>query len=709
MIELILDFETANPYLDLAEVGSTVYAQHWATEILCLNFFVYGSHQSWLPGPIDKLNCPLNDLALCHDALFIAHNVGFEKDIWREIMVPQFGFPDIPNERWHDTMAVAAYKSIHLGLDKVLPQLGLGAKDMVGSKLTIGLSKWIKPTKKNGLKEPALPERTPELRQRIYTYCGHDVADERKVHARLGLLPDSERRVWLLDQRINERGVRLDRDFLVAAARVVDLARAPLIAEFQDLTGGLNPGQVAKVVEWANAQGANLPNLQKGTIAEALGEQGDGDEDVREGDGGILGDLPGNVRRALAIRSLVGSSSISKLSRMVGCIGHDGRARRLLQYHGTGPGRWAGRLFNPLNFPRGIAKLPGGKSADPETVVDAVVRGGIDGVAGLGLVVEDPPNSGSWRPANPIEVIASSLRHAIIPADGHLLSEGDYTQIQARLVLAIAGQHDFLERLVAGHDPYCMTAEGIYGKPPGTWIKATCPSEIRQIGKNTFLGSGFQMGAPTFCQKYIKGCTCPLGTRPCQNPESAANQQAVQGITAYREKIAPTVPKVWRALADASLKAVVDRSVEQAYGFEYRMEDGWLSVRLLDGKKIWYWNPQVTEKQLPWDRSHTQRCWTYQTIKNGQMSTVYPHGGLLTENVVMGMERQLLVDAMLRCEAENFPVIFNGYDAIVAEPPERIASWDTLEQIMTEPPAWAKQIKLPVGAEGWIGTRYKKG
>ncbi len=700
--EVVLDFETCNPYCDLTKVGSRVYAEHWATEILCLSFRPVGRMTLlWVPSfPADRLR----DYAENPEALFIAHNVGFEKDIWREIMVRQYDFPDIPNERWHDTMSVCALKAVPLSLEKALPVLGLGEKDKDGSKLTISLSKFGRITRKTP--KSVLPERTPAVMQRVYDYCAKDVDDEVALHDRLGYLPDAERCVWLLDQTTNERGLLLDCGFIAGAQRVVDLARDPLLVEFRELTG-LEPGQTAAVVKWAQAQGVELPNLQKGTIAELLGET----EDTDDEDAGILGaadrrlsDLPGNVRRALAIRSLVGSSSISKLSRMEACISRDGRVHRLLQYHGTGPGRWAGRLFNPLNFPRGIAKTRDHKTPDPEILADLVTPGRCEDIEALGLQVEDPPNSGHWRDANPIEVVASALRHAIIAAPGHTLMEMDFTQTQARIVLALAGQHDFLDLLRAGHDPYLLMAEGIFGAPRGSLTKAAHP-EKRQFGKNTFLGCGFQMGPSTFCQKFTAGCACKPGTRPCEHPDSAAYQQAAAGIRGYREIVAPMVPPVWYALEDAALRTVVDRRPHEAYGIRYELEDGWLTARLLDGKKIYYWNPQRASPREGW----TKDCWTYQTTKMGRMVTVYAYGGLLTENVVMGHERQLLVRAMLQCEKENLPVIFNGYDAIVAEPELAHANPEHLKQIMCDPPDWAREIKLPIDAEGWVGNRYRKG
>lgn len=687
-IEVVCDFETCNPYLDLKEVGSTVYAQHFATEILCLCYRVEdGPLILWKPNLTFPTNC-LAELAEDPSAVFIAHNAGFEKDIWREIMVPVYGFPPIGNRRWHDTQAVAALKAVPLALEKVLPLLGLGEKDKAGSKLTIGLSKWD--TRKGPKKAPNpnfgnLPERTPAVMQRVYEYCGKDVGDEVALHRRLGYLPADERVVWLLDQQINERGVRLDLEFIRGALRVVDMARDPLVAEFVALTG-LEPGQTAAVVKWVQDQGVELPNLQKGTIAELLGETDDEDEGTLYNAG--VSALPGNVRRALAIRSLVGSSSISKLSRMAKTVARDGRSHRLLQYHGTAPGRWAGRLFNPLNFPRGLVRttVDHKRASDPETLAAAITTGDPDEVDKLETVVED---LGSWRRANPIEVVASALRHAIVADTGYRLVVGDFAGIQARTVLALAGQHDKTALLAAGADVYLDMAEVIHGVPKGSLTKADV--EKRQDGKNTVLGCGFQMGWEKFHAKY-----CPK--RP---PEFA--QRVIQ---AYRQQWAPEVPKLWYALEDAALRTVWERRPHEAYGIRYELDDGWLTARLLDGKKIYYWNPQRAV-QTRFDRP--KDCWTYQATKQGQLQTIYAFGGLLTENVVMGLERQLLVRAMFRCEKENLPVIFNGYDEIVSEPELAYAKWEHLKQIMEDPPAWAKAIKLPIAAEGWTGSRYRKG
>ena len=79
-MDIVLDFETCNPYCDVTVVGSTVYAEHWATEILCC----YYNDHLWLPVDQNQWSY-LDQYVRDPSVMFIAHNTGFEKDIWREI------------------------------------------------------------------------------------------------------------------------------------------------------------------------------------------------------------------------------------------------------------------------------------------------------------------------------------------------------------------------------------------------------------------------------------------------------------------------------------------------------------------------------------------------------------------------------------------------------------------------------------------------
>jgi DNA polymerase len=734
MIHVVHDSETINPYCDVTQVGSRVYAEHWCTEVFCWRWRIRGNEtiHNWHDyGPTSLLKMCAENPSFLH----IAANVGFEKDVWRYHLMPALGLPDIPNERWHDILAVAALKALPQSVGGLAPILAGTEKDKEGRDLILSFSKfgkkghrkWIPikghPKSKAGVILP-LCERTPEKVARAYEYCASDVYEEAVIHARLGLLPPDEREVWLHDQTVNERGVKIDLDFVRGAQVIVEQSRGPLVRECMSMTGGIEPTQNAKLLAWVNERGVELDNLQKPKIAALLGIPNDEDDDEDEGDGprlrpGVVGDIPGDVRRVLFIRSLVGSSSIRKLSRMEASVAFDGRAHRLQRYHGTGPGRVASNLFNHLNFPVGTAmRADTHKPEDPGRLAEAIRSGDLGSVEELGLVVEDPPFSGNWRDASGIEAVSSALRHAIVAEEGKLLVMGDFVQCQARINLALAGGPEemaFLEKLAAGADPYCMTAEAIFKLPPGSLTKANA-GDKRKRGKNSFLGCGFMMGADTYCQKYVPGCQCKAGTRCPIEPMPECRGFALEDVRAYRDMV-PGVPQSWYGLERAARKAVYSEgSVGEYHGIEYKVEhlqprpglpDGkWLVCRLLDGKPIYYWNPQAC--QMPDRNGKLRERWRYQTVTHGILRWVYPHGGLLTENVVMGLERQLLIGAMLKCEKENLPVIFNTYDEIVCEAEERFASWPVLQQIMEDGPAWAKALRLPIAAEGEVSKRYKK-
>ena len=118
------DFETANTAgVDVTVVGAEVYAAHWATEILCLVVKSDVCDSIWVPGG-DETHLRL----LAEQALWDAHNASFEMAIWHHIMVAKFGFPEIPLERWDDTMAVCAVRGLPLGLDKAAKALDLGGE-----------------------------------------------------------------------------------------------------------------------------------------------------------------------------------------------------------------------------------------------------------------------------------------------------------------------------------------------------------------------------------------------------------------------------------------------------------------------------------------------------------------------------------------------------------------------------------------------------
>lgn len=679
MTYVVLDFETASAS-DLKKEGAWKYAESPTTEILCLGYSIDGGDVVvWKPSDLSS-HAALMEAIVNPAAVFVAHNAMFEKAIWRKIMVAQYGWPDIPNSRWEDTMAACVMKALPMKLERAALALRLSEQTGKGHQRIV--------TAPSKPKKDGTYDRSQELLGHVYAENIQDVKCEVELNHRLGGLQPCERQVWLLDQRINERGCLVDLDFVASCQQIIDGASPILVAKFRDLTGGIAPTQRDKVIEWVRAQGVVLPNLQKETIDALLGgeDDGDGSEEPLETP---LPELPGRVREALAIRRKVGSASIKKLASIQHSACADGRVRGVLQYHGAGPGRWVGRLFQPQNFPRGSLKLDAGTASESVPDVEMVYQA---------------LSSGDWRYVESLfgdcfEAVISGLRHSIIAGDGRTLNVGDFNTIEARIVLAIAGAENALKIMAdPNRDVYAEMASTIFDMEPPigkeqikTW-KIVHLAE-RQTGKNTVLGCGFQMGAPKFKVRYA--------------PDKPLDF-AKKCVAAYREDFAPEVPKLWYALDEAGCKAVWDRRPTEAYGLEFRHEDIWLTMRLHSGRKLYYAYPQACKKAMPWDETDIRPAWTCMAQKNGRWIKRDMYGGLLTENAVQAEARDLLVAGMFKAEKNNLPVVLTVHDEIVAEPLTEYSNPDMLGQIMADIPQWARDLRIPVAAETWAGGRYKK-
>lgn len=680
----VLDFETLSR-ADLKKVGTYRYCEDETTEALCLSWCVNDSAISrWMQG--EPLPWELEEVLRDDGIMLVAHNAPFERMIFKHVMA-RLGWPVPPLERWACTLARCANLVLPLALENALKALGLAEeKDMEGNKMVVG---WNREYAKTGVR----PTITPEQLLRCGVYCDSDVENQRALQKRVGFLTPAEREVWLMNQRINDRGVCLDMPLVGKMQRIVEVASGPLAEEFAAITGGLKMTQIQKVLAWVRGQGVVIENMKKETLAELLGD----DDDDAEPDYESLAEdpdfeewerppeMPPAVHRALTIRQLIGSSSIKKLNVMQRCVGHESRARGLLQYHGTGPGRETAKLIQPHNFPRGSIKEVRLNSkgqiekASPDIgpLVDALMTGD----AGYVEMLYGPP----------VEVVVSSLRHTIVAGQGRRLCAGDFAGIQARTVLGLAGQHDKTALMAAGADIYCDMATSIY-----RWPVTKLHVAERTIGKNSVLGLGFNMGAPTFQTKYAK-----------EHPLSFC--QSV--VDTYRKEWAPEVPKVWYAFHEATLDVVRGRGKRWAYGCEIGLLDHWLYIELPSGRRMWYFEPRLVNRRMPWSTPEEpiiREAWVYKATKGGKWITVDAFGGKTTENVVMGIERDLMTVAMHKCEANGFPICLEVHDEIVTMPLIRDADETALQQIMEDVPPWCRDLQIPVSVEVWASDRYRK-
>jgi hypothetical protein len=502
------DFETRKVGgCDLKVAGAWRYATEPTTEVLCFGYRIGGVDYSW--SPTSNSPDPLERLAADRDVAFACFG-GFEQAVWQKIMVERHGFPPIPTGRWIDLRATCSSLALPRSLDKALAALSLPiAKDKGGQRLVRSLSR---PDRKTGL----YPALTPAIVERVAAYNKLDILALEAIHKQgLGRLNAAEQAVWELDQKINGRGIAIDVEFVEAAKRIADQVMGEAVAEFTSLTRGVLPSQVQKIREWLRDNRCALPNLEAETVSEALETP----------------NLPDNVRRVLEIRQITAAMSLKKLDAMLACVGPDGRARGLLQYHGATTGRWSGQLIQPHNFPRSTLEV----DVDPEDLATAVKTG-------------DPDALSHW--GKPIDVLVSSLRCALTAADGATLTAGDFSMIEACVLLALAGQHDKCALIAQGVDVYRDMAATIYGLDRKTFMGvpedqlSPEQTEQRRIGKNGVLSSGFGIGAEGFYRRF------------CRHVEGG-KELAARIVAVYRNQWAPAVPLLWRDLERTARRAML--------------------------------------------------------------------------------------------------------------------------------------------------------
>jgi DNA polymerase len=93
--------------------------------------------------------------------------------------------------------------------------------------------------------------------------------------------------------------------------------------------------------------------------------------------------------------------------------------------------------------------------------------------------------------------------------------------------------------------------------------------------------------------------------------------------------------------------------------------------------------------------------------KGGSWGRIRTYGGMLTENIVQAISRDLMVDAMFRVTFAGYPIILTVHDEIISERKMNTGgSGEEFNALMSELSSWA--VGLPIAVAGYVGVRYRK-
>lgn len=719
-----LDFETRSA-CSLRKCGSWRYSLDPSTEILCmvwrLPHWPEGETALWHPAfphlGIDEGDDweQLYELLdwIDEGGLVEAHNAWFERGIWTNILVPRYHFPPVPHGQWRCSAAKAATHALPRALEQAVEALGLDIeKDLSGSKTMKKMAaprkarkaeyaQWcnahgagrcvtckgkgvVRKVPCNACKGrgsypgnvgavppmPVLWHESRELLERLWDYCRVDVLAEQGLSESIPDLTDLEIQMYLMDQAVNERGFMLDRQAIDIAMALIDEESVKLTAELVALTGGRveRATQRERMISWLADEGLELDNTQAATLDEVL-------KDTRS--------LAPCVARGLTIMRALGRSSTAKYVAMRNWICPDDRVHGGLLYHGAATGRWSGSGIQPHNFPKGtIKKDTAGNKWSMDDAWDDIHTGDSDEL------------EATYGEGAIMAVLSQALRGAIVAAPGKHLFVADYAAIEARVLLWLAGDEHHLDIFRRGEDIYCEMASSIYGRTI-TPDEENQPPE-RALGKVAVLGLGYQMGAPKF------EATCDKFGIPIEE------ELSVRTVDAYRKKFW-LVKQMWWDQEAAACEAVrrPAGSRVQCGKVVWVREGDFLYCILPSGRRLAYPFPKLKLIQTPWGATKDQLTFKGINPVTRQWHTQTTYGGMLVENITQAVARDVLAEAMLRCEQSGvYTPILSVHDEIIAEADPERANVKAFLALMTTLPEWADG--MPIEATGWSGGRYRK-
>ncbi|ANS90332.1 DNA polymerase I [Staphylococcus pseudintermedius] len=647
-----IDIETYSSN-DILKCGVYKYVEAKDFEILIIAYSIDGGSVS----AIDMTMLDDTEFHAAYETFKIAlfdpnvKKYAFNANFERTCLAKHFDV-DMPPEEWSCTMVNATRLGLPSSLEKVGDALNLqNQKDRAGKNLIRYFSVPCKPTKVNGGRTRNLPMHAPDKWQQFIDYCIRDVEVEMSIATKIKDFPvtKEEQKYWNLDQRINDRGIKLSKELMVGANELDKMSKEDLLKQAIQITGLENPNSTSQLLKWLNEeQGLDIPNLQKKTVQD------------------YLKNATGKAKQMLEIRLQMSKTSVKKYNKMHDMMCADERVRGLFQFYGASTGRWAGRGVQLQNLTKHYMS-----DVELDIARDFIKAQRFDD---LSLLLATHPQ----------DLLSQLVRTTFVAKEGYILAVSDFSAIEARVIAWYAKEQWRLDVFNTHGKIYEASAAQMFGVPIESITKG---DPLRQKGKVSELALGYQ-GGP--------GALKAMGAL-----DMGIKESELQGLVDSWRKANPNIVNFWKACQDAAINTVRSRKTHYTHGLRFYIKKGLLMIEIPSGRSLAYPKARISEND--WGAPVVE----YMGLDiNRKWAKLKTYGGKLVENIVQATARDLLAVSMLRLDNAGFNIVGHVHDEVIVEMPKNSNGLAKIEKIMSKPVKWAEGLNL--NSDGFTSPFYMK-
>ena len=667
MKTLSIDIETYSS-IDLTKSGVYKYIQN-DFEILLIAY-AYDDEEIKIIDLKNNEKIPekLKEDILDENIIKTAFNANFER-----VCLSKYFNTYLSPKMFRCTQVHALYLGLPHGLENVAKSLRLKEQKLEEGKSLIRFfmkkeNLDLLTSSKESIKKTEAIKKYEEFKK----YCINDVRVERSIRKILEKvkLPESEQKLWQLDQEINDRGVLVDSKLLNNAIYYDNIFKNILIEKLKTITNINNPKSNNQMKDYLNSLGLNVNSLSKESVESLLNS-----DEVKKNP------HYEKIKEVLHLRKMLNKTSTKKYESMKRCMCDDERIRGLFQFYGANrTGRWAGRLVQVQN-------LPQNKINNLEQVREKIRNDIIKDFPSRKKEFNKNLNLNLYNNENLSSLLSQLIRTTFIPKKNHRFIIADFSAIEARIIAYLSNEKWRIDVFNTHGKIYEASASKMFKVDIN---EITKESELRQKGKIAELALGYQGGV---------GALVSMGAYNMNLCES----ELIEIVKAFRSSN-PNIVKLWNNAQKAFIEAVKNKSVvhiDKNISFIY--EGNILFIKLPSGRRLSYIRPKIDYNNI-----FNKYIITYEgidpTTKKSKRLTTY--GGKLVENIVQAIARDVLAQAMINLKNHGFNIVMHVHDEIVLEVENGVSSIEEICEIMCKENKYLKGLKLK--ADGFESKYYKK-